>query len=211
MDTELQPPDVEIDLLPKPKVKSPWVPRIICGQKRWKVFSGAWQVRGPCEMVLLQEPQMTNGENIAVIGSKRWRDYRFEATLMILNDSLKPPEGGAILYYHFQNANNYRSLHVCIAKRRLELIKRRKGVWTTIAEQEFPVEKLRKYRIGVITSNSRDKIQIDGDTRLEVKGSDDLCGYVGVGAKYCNLLFTAATLSLIYAPSVSKHDSDPGE
>jgi hypothetical protein len=199
-----------MDLLSKPGIKSFWIPRMFCGKERWKVISGTWRSQDIRGTFLLQEHQAAV-ENIAVIGSRRWRDYRFDVSLEIVSDSVKPPEGGAILYYQIKNPVNFHSLHICIAKRKLELIRRRGTVWTTIAERVFPVTKFRRYRIGVSTCRGQHQVTIDGDTLLECQEPEDSCGYVGVGTKYCDLLFTDAQLSLISAPPASEGSAEPGE
>jgi hypothetical protein len=180
---------VKIDLLSKPKIQTLWIPKMLCGPNRWKVFSGTWQVQGPQEILYLKEQNTRTGENLAVIGSRRWADYRFEATVSILEESIKPPEGGAILYYHFRNMKNYYSLHLCTSKGKLEVIKRFRGTWSIIAEREFCLETHRKYRITIRTGSGKDIIQIDGETQFEIQRQDILAGCVGVGTKYCNVVF----------------------
>ncbi|MBP1608218.1 MAG: Pectate lyase [Acidobacteria bacterium] len=168
---------------------------MLCGPNHWKVLSGTWRIQGPQEVLYLQAPERNTGENIAVIGSHNWAGYELEATVSILGKSIKPPEGGAILYYHFRNPKNYCSLHLCISKGKLEVIKRFRGEWSILAEREFFLETQRKYQITIRTGSAIDTIRINSEIQFEIHRQDIPAGCVGVGIKYCDVVFARLYLT----------------
>jgi len=132
---------LKIDLLSNPTVRSSWIPKVLCGKNQWKICSGVWEFRDPGELLYSYTSNARTGDAIAIFGSPRWTSYTLTTALSILSESARPPEGGAILFYNFINPDNYYSLHVCMAKQKLEIIKRVKGKWATVSEYQFPIEK----------------------------------------------------------------------
>lgn len=132
---------------------------------------------------------MNTAESIAIAGSLKWSGYSLRATFKILTDSQKPPEGGVIMYTHFKNFRNYYSFHFCHFKRKIELIKRFCGVWTTIAENSFVFQLGKDYEIEIGAGSDSHLCCIDGQKLIDVKDADISTGCVGIGTKYCSAEF----------------------
>ena len=99
-----------IDLLSRPKVSQNWIPLLQRRQNCWKVLSGKWKSESSNKIIYLREPKVTTGENFAIIGSRKWNDFTLQVKYKILNDSIKPPEGGTIIYFLVKNKKNFYSL-----------------------------------------------------------------------------------------------------
>ena len=182
----------ETDLIAHPIITQKWIPHILCGQKRWKVFSGSWN-KTANKIIYRQEPEVLTGENIAVIGSTDWSNYALKIDFKIITESIKPPEGGAILYYNFRNMKNYYSLHFCHAKQTIEIIKRFRGEWKTIAEQDFNIETHKDNNVRINTAAGIHTFMINGAHALEIKDEDISKGCIGLGIKYCDAAFSRVT------------------
>lgn len=187
---------VEIDLLSNPFITQKWVPQFLCGPDRWKVFSGKWKTARPDAMIYLQEPEAKTGENISIIGSAAWKRYDVHVSFKILNESIKPPEGGAILYYNFRDMKNYYSLHFCHSKNKLELIKRYRGDWSTIVERDFDIDADKEYKVTININTGNHKIIINGINAIEVCDNDVSKGCIGIGIKYCDAEFSHVSILL---------------
>jgi len=171
-------------------------PEFFYDNHRWKVFSGKWEVQASGSIQYLTEPRVTTGENLAIAGSPSWDQYQLDIKCKILTGSLKPPEGGAILYYFFKNINNYYSFHICIYKRKLEIIKRVQGAWSTIAEYDYDFIANEDYPISINVNSGIHQFMIDGHKQLEIIDNDISRGCVGIGAKYCDVEFSHVSVSI---------------
>lgn len=187
----------QIDFLSSSKVRPKWIPCFLRGQYSWKVLSGQWELEAPNRVKHLTENKITRGESIALIGSPRWNHFTFQVTFKILTNSLKPPEGGVILYFLFKNINNYYSFHFCHFKRKIELIKRIRGIWTIIADQVYDLKTHKDYCITISTNSGIHQCQIDGRNQIEINDKDIAKGCVGIGAKYCNVEFSHVSVSIL--------------
>lgn len=164
-------------------------------QNSWKVFSGKWQICSPHRTICINQPSERSIENISVIGSPSWNSFTFQTRLRVLSESTKPPEGGAIVYFLFKNIKNYYSLHFCVSKQKIELIKRVKGVWTTLAEQYSTVRVGENYLLNIKTHLGIHQYQINQSDSIMVVDSDIQTGCVGFGVKYCNVEFSQPNIS----------------
>ena len=108
----------KIDLLSAPQKTQRYLPHFLRQQNCWKIFSGKWKFELPNRVTYFREPKVKTGENISIIGSPNWTDFILKVRFKILTDSIRPPEGGTILYFHFKNFKNYYSCHVCLFKKR---------------------------------------------------------------------------------------------
>ncbi len=187
----------EIDLLSCSSLTSKWIPKFMYGSSCWKVMSGEWDVRKPNTIVFRKDAEVKTGENYSIIGPSTWSDYILNVKVRVLSDSLKPPEGGALIYYRFKNVKNNYSVHICIAKKRIEIIKRYRGNWSTIAGQDFDVETMKEYDIGITAHESVHQLQINGKKQMEIIDNDILSGCVGLGMKYCDVEYSRALVSII--------------
>jgi hypothetical protein len=192
----------EIDLLSRAHAAPIWLPRAILGEKSWKNYSGKWQAEDDGRIVYLPEHEVRTGENIAVIGSTNWEDYRVEAAITILTDSAKPPEGGAILYHHFRNMKNYRSFHLCIFKKQIEIIDRVEGIWEMVAVQDYGFELHRRYTVTVCSSAGRNCYFLDGVKLLETNDRRLMRGCVAIGIKFCMIAIDRASVVFMEKPCI---------
>lgn len=184
-----------MDLLVEPRTRHKWIPGILCRKPSWKIMSGKWD-ESPDGIVYRKDPEVLTGENIAIFGSPCWSDYTFSIKLRFLTDSIRPPEGGAILYYLLKNLKNNYSLHICFSKKTLELMKRSKSKWSTIGETDFDLEKDRIYEVMIKNSKGMHSVSVDGDERLEAVDHEIKRGSVGIGVKYCDVQYSDAHLRL---------------
>lgn len=185
-----------INLLSMPAVKYKWFSPFMRRKDRWEVFSGTWELKSSDRLIYLKEPEVKTGENIAVTGSPEWNNLTLQVRFNILTDSIKPPEGGVIIYVLFRNIRNYYSYHFCLFKKKVELIKRFRGVWSTIAEQDYDLEPGKDYQVSIDAGYGIHKFQINGANRMEVHDSDILNGLVGIGIKYCDAEFKEVSVSI---------------
>ena len=137
----------ELNLLSNFKGTQKWIPFSFRRENHWKILSGKWKIESPNRIIYLKQPNVKTSENISIIGSKNWADFNFKLRFKILTESIKPPEGGVILYYLFKNLYNFYSFHFCLSKQKIELIKRLRGTWSTIAEQTYDLETEKDYSV----------------------------------------------------------------
>jgi len=196
LDTEDRKKPIEIDLLSSPKIIQKWDPQFLLRQNCWKVFSGKWELQSPNRVIYHRDTKLKQGESVAIIGSRKWNDFTLQARFKLLTDSIKPPEGGVILYFLFKNIRNYYSFHFCLFKEKVELIKRLRGVWSIIAEQDYAFETQKDYWITIRTSSGVHQCHLDGRKLLEITDKDISKGCVGIGGKYCDVEFSRLSVSI---------------
>lgn len=181
-------------LLDNPRLAGKWMPRFLCGPFCWKIFSGKWEISPSQNVVCVGETDLFTGESIALIGSSKWADSTFNVTFTMLTDSFKPPDGGVIIYSRFKNFKNYYSYHFCIFKNTIELIKRSKGQWRTIFEQDYIFEVDKQYQISITSDNDRHQCRINGNQYIEIEDADTGEGFMGLGTKYCSAAFNSMSI-----------------
>lgn len=187
---------LKLDLLSSSLIVPKWAPRFLYDHLHWKTLSGKWETDPSKQTMFLKNPKIKTGENISIIGSSHWKNIKLDVRFKILTNSKKPPEGGVILYYLFKNINNYYSLHFCIYKKKIELIKRHKGIWTTIRQQDFNLKINEAYSIKITANDGIHRCQIGGGGAIEVSDSDIFEGCVGIGAKYCGAEFSQVSANI---------------
>jgi len=181
---------IEIDLLTKPWRIQRWIPHLLRRQQYWKVFSGDWD-RGLSDRIVFHKESPESGtENASVIGSSQWEQFTFKVKFKMISDSIKSPEGGVIMFFLFKNIKNHYSIHFCLFKQKIELIKRLHGTWTTIAERYYNFVTGKEYVAVVTTSSGAHQCHIDGANQIEAFDGDISRGCVGIGAKYCDIEFS---------------------
>ena len=187
---------LDIELLSPPRRQSIWLPKSLCRKNAWRIVSGEWQILSPYGIIYINRPTEKNAENISVVGYHSWDAYTLQIVLKILTPSSKPPEGGAIVYFRFINARNYYSLHICLIKQKIELIKRFRGVWSTLAEQYCEIKTNTEHNLFISTHSSFHECKIDNQETLTCFDSDIQKGCVGIGVKYCDVNFRHMRISL---------------
>ena len=140
---------------------------------------------------------MKNGENLSIIGSKNWANFNFRIRFKILTESIRPPEGGVILYFLFNSINNFFSFHFCIYKQKIELIKRFRGSWRTLAEQRHHLETQKDYSVMINTISNVHQCLINGTNVIQTRDTDISKGCIGIGVKYCDVEFNDASVCLL--------------
>jgi len=185
------------NLLWNPTIEHKWIPQFLSSQYAWKILSGKWQIKFPSGIVYLKQPNVKTGENISIIGSRKWTDFNFQIRFKILTESAKPPEGGLILYFLFKTINSFYSFHFCLYKQKIELIKRLRGSWSTIAEQSYELETQKEYSVMINTISDTHQCIIDGANVIQKRDTDISEGCIGLGVKYCDVEFNHASISLL--------------
>lgn len=196
LDTRNKKKPFEINLLSNPKVTQKWIPQFFRGKNHWKIFSGRWELESPNRLIYLQDQQIKTGENISIIGSHNWNEFIFQVSFRLLTGTLKPPEGGIILYFLLRNIKNYYSFHFCLFKQKIELIKRFRGNWSIIAEHNYDLETQKDYWVRVSTKSGCHLCQIDGTDCISNHDMDISRGCVGIGVKYCDAEFNHISISI---------------
>ena len=186
----------EVNLLNSCKIKPKWIPRFLSGQYSWKIFSGKWKLESPNKLKYFHNPGVRFGENISIAGSGEWNDFALQAKFKFLNESSRPPEGGAILYFLFRNIKNHYSLHFCLSKKRIEFVKRYKGNWSILESKSYDLETQREYFTTIITKSGFHYCQMDGGDLIICGDRDISKGCVGIGTKYCDTEFNSISISL---------------
>lgn len=186
-----------IDLLSDPNFSQTWIPQFIRNPHNWRVYSGRFETQTPNIFKYLSDPSVKDGENVTVIGSKRWKNYAFRAKFMFLTPTLRPPEGGVIFYFLFNSTRNYYSLHFALFKDKIEFIKRRKGVWTTIEEHYYSLRTEKEYFIEIRSRHGIHHCEVGGKTIMEAYDTNISTGSVGIGVKYCDAQFTHLSISFL--------------
>jgi len=184
------------NLFSNPSITHKWIPFFLSSQYSWKVLSGKWQIESPNRIVYLKQPNVKTGENLSIIGSKYWTDFNFKVSFQILTESIKPPEGGVILYFLFKSINNFYSFHFCLFKQKVELIKRLRGSWTTIAEESYDFETHKDYSVIINTNSDIHQCKINGTNVIQKRDADISKGCIGIGMKYCDVEFSHASVLL---------------
>lgn len=187
----------ETNLLSNPKFHPKWIPRILASKYSWKILSGRWDIETPGRIIYLKQPRLKTGENISLIGSNDWADLKFNVRFKILTESVKPPEGGVILYFHYKNIKNFYSFHFCLSKQKIELIKRHRGVWSTILKQRYELSVQKEYRVIVKTVSGTHQCKVNGNHLAESRDKDISKGCIGIGVKYCDSEFNHVSVDLV--------------
>lgn len=191
-----KPYSMRLDLLSLSSRPQRWISMFLRRKDSWRVFSGTWEKLSQDTIIYHCKPTVKYSENLSIIGPRSWQTFTLNLKFKILTDSLKPPEGGAIIYFLFMNERNYYSLHICLFKQKLELIKRYGGIWTTIAQREFPLKKNKEYYLSLTTKSGHHQIYIEGSKYLTANDSSIRRGCVGLGAKFCNIMYSQVFLSI---------------
>ena len=186
----------QIDLLSFPKGPRNWIPGFNRSHTAWRILSGKWERADQNNIIYRGQPSVKNPENISIIGDRSWKAFTLQVNFTILTNSIKPPEGGAIIYFLFKNTKNYYSLHFCLCKQRIEVIKRYKGIWTTLGQSDFHLRTQKDYFVSITTDSGIHQTKIDGANPITVTDLEIQKGCVGIGAKYCDLMLNEIVLNI---------------
>ena len=187
----------KINLLSDPHIVNKWFPSFLRNQHSWQILSGTWQIKSSNGIVYLKQPNVKTGENISVTGSKNWANFNLQIRFKILTESIRPPEGGVVLYFLFSSMNSFYSLHCCIYKQKIELIKRFRGIWSTLAENNHELETNKYYCVTINTNSNVHKCTINGTNVIQTYDADISKGYIGIGIKYCDVEFDHTAISFL--------------
>jgi len=179
--------------LRKPKMRNH---RFLRQKDSWNVFSGTWASGSNTAMIYYKDPAIKHGENISIARHQKLTNLSLRVDFTILTETIRPPEGGIIIYTHFKNRRNYYSFHFCLYKDTIQLIKRLKGKWKIISECHYPVALKRQYSVTITAANGYHFCQVSGKPVIYVSDTDITYGSVGLGVKYCDASFSRIFLSL---------------
>ena len=185
------------DLLSDPHIVHKWFPSFLRSRNSWQILSGSWQIKSSNRIVYLKEPKVKTGENFSVTGSKSWANFKFQIRFKILTKSIKPPEGGVILYFLFNSMKSFYSLHCCIYKQKIELIKRFRGIWSTLAGYNHCLEINKYYCVTINTNANVHQCIINGTKIIQTYDAGISSGCIGIGVKYCDVEFDHASISFL--------------
>lgn len=183
------------DLISTYKVKKKTF-HVFFNKNTWNILSGKWEFEPHKKVITNRELELKSGENISIIGSRRWNEFTYKVRFKLLTSSLKPPEGGTIIYFLFKDIKNYYSIHFCHFKQKIEIIKRYKGTWSVLSERNYNFEIQKDYQVTIITGSGMHKCQIEGNDFLTCCDKDISKGCVGIGTKYCCVEFNHLSISV---------------
>jgi hypothetical protein len=129
----------------------------------WKIFSGNWVKNSGIGVRLEAEKKASLGESMAIIGPG-WTDVEFRVSFKFLSDTIRPPDGGAIIFFLVRNSTNHLAFHCCVAKKRIQLFKRTRGIWTMLGENSFDFRLGREYDVQIKTCSGVHECRVDGST-----------------------------------------------
>lgn len=189
--------DPKSNLLSDPHVVHKWLPSFLRSRHSWQILSGTWQIKSSKRIVYLKQPKVKTGENLSVTGSKSWANFNFQIRFKILTESIKPPEGGVLLYFLFNSVNSFYSLHCCIYKQKIELIKRFRGIWSTLATCNHDLGINKYYCVTINTNADLHQCLMNGTKVIQTYDADISKGCIGIGVKYCDVEFDHASISFL--------------
>ena len=184
-----QPAHTEANLLSLFPAQAGWFSRLLAGDKDWKLISGSW-VRTPGSRVVLKADLAPGAqESMAVIGASL-RGIDLSVRFNLNTDTVRPPDGGAIVFFLVQNPRSHLSFHFCVAKRRIQLFKRTRESWTMLGEERFAFEVKREYDVRVRSRLGLHECMMEDGTSVQAKGDQFERGSIGIGGKLCEVEFS---------------------
>jgi hypothetical protein len=161
----------------------------------WKILSGCWTSESESRVQLNGNEATGYDESMAVIGRRDWSKIELRVRFRFLTNTIRPPDGGAILFFLANNTNNHLAFHYCIGKNSIQLFKKARGVWTILGEQRFEFQLNREYAAMVQTHFGVHECLMEDGTRLKVDDQEISRGCIGIGGKFCNVEFSWLSLS----------------
>ncbi|MFC2141390.1 hypothetical protein ACFLR7_00465 [Acidobacteriota bacterium] len=186
---------IKTNLLDSVNVQSKWVPFVFRKKNAWVIFSGEWKHESPGKIMFLCDPAVNFGENYASYCSRVYSDFTLNLRFRFLKESIRPPEGGVIIYFYFKNYKNFFSFHFCLPKQRIEFVKRLKGIWSICSGENCNFVLDQDYSVSVNSFAGTYNCQIDGLDIMTVRAEDVSNGYLGIGTKFCDVEFSQLCLN----------------
>lgn len=193
----------KIDLLSDAIVIPKEIPNILRRNLYGKILSGNWKRKSLDRINFIKSKKRTTGENFFIERSSNWNDFTLQVRFKILSKSIKPPEGGAILYFLFKNERNFYSFHFCLYKKKIEFIKRFRGHWGVKEGINYSFEINREYDVFIRSSAGFHQCKINKMIVIENFDNDLSCGCIGIGAKYCDTEFSQVSVSLPFRKPIT--------
>ena len=189
---------LEIDLTKIDRIQGRFPFKFFWRKGTLKPLKGNWEVRG-CQLETRYHVNETKcGESVSIVSPGNWRDYAFTVCFSFLSQSVKPDEGGVILYFRYRNTRNHYSFHFCISKHTIELWKRFRSEWTLIAQApQFTFKPKHSYSAIVTTQRHEHSCFLNKVPILKCTDHAIDKGAVGMGAKYCHAVFSNILISRI--------------
>lgn len=142
-------------------------------------------------------PNVKTGENFSVWGGEKWQGYKLNIEFQISTPSIKPPEGGAIVYFHFSNPRNFYSFHFCPSKNKIEMIKRFRGQWSVLGEVYCDLKIGQEYSAEITTIQGFHRCNLNRINLLESRDDEINSGRIGIGAKYCEIEYRNPSIQFL--------------
>jgi hypothetical protein len=161
---------------------------------RWKIISGDWTKQLTAVRLDGNDPA-NQGESLAILGRRDWTHIEFQAGFRFLTGTIKPPDGGAILFFLARNTNNHLAFHFCIGKNRIQLFKKARGTWAMLGEETFEFELNKHYTAKIRTESGVHHCLMDDGTCLQIEDSEIFRGRIGIGGKLCSIEFDWLSLA----------------
>ncbi len=185
----------EIDLLSPLKQVNRWTPELFRQSEYWNLKSGRWELNEKGHLIFSCDRSCNVSENIAIVGSHSWKNYRIDIQFKFITASLRPPEGGMIVYYYLRNLNNFYSFHFCLYKKQVEFIKRYQGEWYSGPKKNIDFELNKAFKVSITSQDGRHRCHgkdfvVDVDEKIKIKN-----GRMGIGVKYCDVEFQSISVA----------------
>ncbi len=161
----------------------------------WKICSDDWVGESKSRARIEAGRRAKLDESMAIIGRRDWSDLNLSVVFKFLTGTIKPPEGGAIVYFLFKNARNHMALHFCQGKNKIQLFKRTGGIWSMLKEQIFIFELNRNYEVGIRSSSGIHQCFIGCTPAIWARDHEIANGRIGIGGKLCDVEFSWVSLS----------------
>jgi hypothetical protein len=177
-----------------PPRKIPILARLWRG-RNWNVISGSWSRESLTGVRLNAARDAEHLESMAIFGPRDWKTIELRARFRFLTDTIRPPDGGAILFFLARNQNNHLAFHYCVGKNKVQLFKKAHGVWTLLSDRSFEFQLNREYVTEVRSHFGIHECVMDDGTRLRTCDLEIPCGCIGIGGKYCDVEFSWLSFS----------------
>ena len=175
------------------KSKAPWC--VIGKVHTWQILSGHWSAESEASARINGDGEENFGESLAIIGSGNWGDLELRVKFRFKSDTIRPPEGGAIVFFLFKNVRNHLAYHFCIYKKKVKLFKKLRGIWSLLGEQCYAFELYRDYDVVIRSRSGWHECSIDGGDPMGIHDNALRHGCIGIGGKFCDVVFSQVRVS----------------
>jgi hypothetical protein len=163
--------------------------------ENWKIVSGSWTSAMQPQVRLNGEGTDGQIESMAVIGRRDWSNIELRVRFKFLSDTMRPPDGGAIVFFLARNRNNHMAFHFCMGKDSIQLFKKVHGIWAMVGETRFEFQLNRQYAAEIRSGSGIHRCLMEDGTCLQANDPDISRGCIGIGGKFCIVEFDWLSVS----------------